>query len=53
VWMSPEEIRATSHRHRSPLLIRCMEDHLAGRAYPLDVLTDFADELASPSVGGG
>jgi hypothetical protein len=50
--MTPEEIRATGHRHRSPLLIRCMEDHLAGKSHPLDLLTDYADDLAPSSVGG-
>ncbi len=38
VWMTPEEIRASATRHRSPLLLRCMEDHLAGRRYPLDLV---------------
>lgn len=41
VWMTPEEVRASVERHRSPLLLRCMEDHLAGRRFPLDaVYTD-------------
>ena len=39
VWMSPQDICASAHRHRSPLLIRCMQDHLAGRRYPLDLIT--------------
>ena len=26
-------------RHRSPLVLRCVEDHLAGRRYPLDLLS--------------
>ena len=39
LWLSPEEIRASQDRHRSPLLLRCMEDHLAGRRYPLDLVT--------------
>lgn len=38
VWMTPAEIRASTSRHRSPLLLRCMEDHLAGRRYPLDLV---------------
>lgn len=38
VWMTPEEIRASAARHRSPLLLRCMEDHLSGRRYPLDLV---------------
>lgn len=41
VWMTPEEVRASVDRHRSPLLLRCMEDHLTGRRFPLDaVYTD-------------
>lgn len=38
LWMTQAEVRASSARHRSPLLLRCMEDHLAGRRYPLDLL---------------
>jgi hypothetical protein len=37
--MSPEEILASAHLHRSPLLVRCMQDHLAGRRYPLELLS--------------
>ena len=39
VWMTPDEVRASAPRHRSPLVLRCIEDHLAGRRYPLDLLT--------------
>lgn len=43
LWLTPDEIRASTARHRSPLLLRCMEDHLAGRRFPLDlVYTDAA-----------
>ena len=42
VWLHPEEIRASLARHRSPLVLRCVEDYLAGRRYPLDVLTEYA-----------
>jgi ADP-ribose pyrophosphatase YjhB (NUDIX family) len=42
VWLSPEEIRAGGARHRSPLVIRCMDDYLAGKRYPLDLLTHYA-----------
>ena len=38
LWMSPAEIRASRDRHRSPLLVACVEDHLAGRSYPLALL---------------
>jgi len=38
VWLTPEEVRCESARHRSPLVMRCIDDYLAGRRYPLDVL---------------
>ncbi len=38
LWMTPDEIRASTDRHRSPLLLRCMEDYLAGQRLPLDLL---------------
>lgn len=41
VWMSPDEIRASAARHRSPLVVRCMEDYLAGKRYPLELLTHY------------
>lgn len=39
VWLTADEIRASVDRHRSPLLLRCMEDYLAGRRYPLSMVT--------------
>ena len=42
VWLDREEIRASSGRHRSPLVLRCVEDYLAGRRYGLELLTDYA-----------
>jgi len=43
LWMTPDEIRASSDRHRSPLVVRCMEDYLAGQRYPLELIyTDAA-----------
>ena len=41
VWMTPEEIRATTARHRSPLILRCMEDYLAGKRYPLELIVHY------------
>jgi ADP-ribose pyrophosphatase YjhB (NUDIX family) len=38
MWMTPDEIRASADRHRSPLLLRCMEDYLAGQRLPLPLL---------------
>jgi 8-oxo-dGTP pyrophosphatase MutT (NUDIX family) len=35
VWMTPQEVRESAARHRSPLVLRCMEDYLAGQRHPL------------------
>lgn len=47
LWMTPDEVRASAARHRSPLVLRCMEDHLAGQRYPLGVV------YTDPSVAAG
>lgn len=41
VWLTPEEIRACSERHRSPLILNCVEDYLAGKRYPLELITHY------------
>ena len=41
VWMTPEEIRSSQVRHRSPLVLRCVEDFLAHKRYPLDILAHY------------
>jgi 8-oxo-dGTP pyrophosphatase MutT (NUDIX family) len=41
VWMTPDEIRATADRHRSPLVWQCISDYLAGRRYPLDLIRHY------------
>jgi 8-oxo-dGTP pyrophosphatase MutT (NUDIX family) len=38
VWLTPQEIRREAARHRSPLVMRCIDDFLAGQRFPLDVL---------------
>jgi 8-oxo-dGTP pyrophosphatase MutT (NUDIX family) len=38
LWMTPAEVRASFARHRSALLLRCVEDHLAGKRFSLDLL---------------
>jgi phosphatase NudJ len=41
LWLTPDELRADVARHRSPLLMRCVDDHRAGPLYPLElVVTD-------------
>lgn len=38
LWLTADEVRASASRHRSPLVLRCMEDYLAGQRYPLDLI---------------
>lgn len=42
VWLTPEEIRALASRHRSPLVWHCVADYLAGKRYPLELITHCA-----------
>lgn len=37
VWLSPDELEATG-RLRSPLVLKCVQDAVAGRRYPLDMV---------------
>src|SRR5687767_7345436 len=46
MWMSADELRATADRHRSPLVLRCLEDYLAGVRYPLSAV------YCDPSIRG-
>lgn len=39
VWMDAGEIKANQHRLRSPQVLRCVEDYLAGQRFPLSVIT--------------
>ena len=48
LWMTPDELRASTERHRSPLVLRCIEDHLAGRRYPLDLVSTDDSVFNSP-----
>ena len=38
LWLTPDELRARAHRLRSPLVLRCIEDHLAGVRHPRSVV---------------
>ncbi|HCY16073.1 MAG: NUDIX hydrolase [Curvibacter sp. GWA2_64_110] len=50
VWMTPDEVRASTERHRSPLVLRCMEDYLRGQRFPLElVYTDPSVQALQPA----
>ncbi|HWH81765.1 MAG TPA: NUDIX hydrolase [Burkholderiaceae bacterium] len=39
LWMTLAALRASRAWHRSPHVLACVEDHLAGRGYALDAIT--------------
>lgn len=49
VWMTADEIRACPERHRSPLVLECLEAYLAGERYPLSILTVHESVFTAPA----
>lgn len=49
LWMTLEELRASRERHRSALVLTCIEDYLAGRRHPLSLVTADAT-LHTPEI---
>lgn len=39
VWLSRDELAGCSERHRSPMVLRGVDDYRLGRRYPLELLT--------------
>ena len=40
-WLTRDELAAEPERLRSPIVLAAIDDYLAGRRYPLDLLRDF------------
>ena len=53
LWMKASEIRASAALHRSPLVLRCVEDYLAGVRFPLAMLRTYlsTDLHSGPAQG--
>jgi 8-oxo-dGTP pyrophosphatase MutT (NUDIX family) len=43
-WFTRDELVGEVARHRSPVVVRCLDDYLAGKRYPLELLTTFSLE---------
>ena len=41
LWLTLEELQRQAKRHRSVMVWRCVNDYLAGRRYPLDLLASY------------
>ncbi|HTH77583.1 MAG TPA: NUDIX hydrolase [Ramlibacter sp.] len=48
VWMTADEVRATKDRHRSPLVLKCIEDYIAGVRLPMSAVYADASVLKTP-----
>lgn len=40
IWKTRDEIISDSGRLRSPMVMQCIDDYIAGRRYPLEMLTN-------------
>jgi 8-oxo-dGTP pyrophosphatase MutT (NUDIX family) len=40
LWLTYDQILARNAMHRSPMVLRCLDDYRAGRRLPLDLLAD-------------
>jgi 8-oxo-dGTP pyrophosphatase MutT (NUDIX family) len=45
LWLSYEDILARRDEHRSPLVLRCIDDYRAGRRWPVDIVQDVGPDL--------
>ena len=50
-WMTYDELRASTERHRSSLVLRCIEDQRAGRLLPLEALHADPSVYVDPDAG--
>ena len=44
LWLRRDDILARQAQWRSPLVLRCVDDYLSGRRFPLDVLVDMLND---------
>jgi 8-oxo-dGTP pyrophosphatase MutT (NUDIX family) len=42
LWLTYDELAASRTRHRSPLVLRCVDDYRAGLRRPLDLVTELS-----------
>lgn len=49
LWLTLDELRASRERHRSPLVLRCIEDAVAGVRHPLG-LVQVDGSVAQPEI---
>ena len=48
VWLSPQELQATAHLHRSPVVLQSIRDYLAGQRFELNLIQADSSIYAVP-----
>jgi len=46
-WATPGELRARAAEHRSPLVLKCIDDYLRGQRLPLDAIYTHSSVMVS------
>lgn len=47
LWLDRKQIVARASRLRSPMVLKCVDDYLAGRRYPLELIQHMRREIPS------
>jgi ADP-ribose pyrophosphatase YjhB (NUDIX family) len=50
LWLSREEVAQRAEHLRSPMVLQCIDDHLAGQRFPLDLLTHISNPAVSNAI---
>jgi 8-oxo-dGTP pyrophosphatase MutT (NUDIX family) len=53
LWMTLDEVRASAARHRSPLVLQCIQDHVDGKRHPLALVRTDASVMVPRVMGAG
>lgn len=47
VWLTLDELKAQPDKHRSPVVVQCIEDYIAGKHYPIDLVWHYQPQNES------
>lgn len=50
LWLRRDEVAQRAEHLRSPMVLQCIDDHLAGQRYPLGLLTHLINPAASTTT---
>jgi 8-oxo-dGTP pyrophosphatase MutT (NUDIX family) len=50
LWFSRDQLAARTQHLRSPMVLRCIDDYLRGRRFPLEIVDYVAEDVASAAT---